>query len=125
MTNIPPPINTPISQFDAVLQALLYDVGVKAAVIECTALMPWLGLPIISGLFTFLVSKVAGMIYTQLETFVAFRMIDFQTSAETQAYDDAKTQLLSAINSGDPNAITQAKTNFSTAAFKLIHFDGQ
>jgi hypothetical protein len=108
---------------DQLAQDLVYNAAVKAVTVEATAAAPWLGLPVVSTIFQYVLNWIAGKIYTVLSEWVEFKVIQLKTDAEKQAYDAAVAQLQAAQTSGDPNALEQAKTDFSDAFSKLIHFD--
>lgn len=120
----PTTTNQPVQFTDAVLHGLIFDVGVNALKIYAKAQVPILGAPPLSWIFDWLVDWITGMLYVQLERFVSFAIIDFQTQSEKNSYMDAVQALSAAHKSGDLNAIEKAKEDFKTKLGNLIHYDG-
>lgn len=121
---MPDIVNPPVEAVDVVLKALIYGVGVEAATSSAMKAIPFLALPIISTLFKYFVGKIGGMIYGALDKVVAFQIINFQTQAQTDAYNGAVTALKKAQASGDTNALDVAKDDFRKKLAALIHIDG-
>lgn len=124
MTDSPVPTNPITDVVDKLIQGIVFGMGVNAAIISAVAAMPWLGLPIISTLFSYAVNKVATMIYSVIEPQVAFQIINFQTDAEKTAYDNAVAALTSAHLKGDPTSVQQATIDFKKKLASLVRFDG-
>lgn len=123
-TPIPVPVNPTVQATDQVIQFLLYTIGVNSAVASIITGNPWLGLPVVKQIFTFFVSKIADVIYKQLDLFVDFSIVDFQTAEQASHYLTAVNQLQAAIQSGSQNDIQAAKVNFNNAADAVIRFNG-
>lgn len=97
------------------------EVAVQAAIV---ADVPFLGLPVISQIFGWLLGLVEGYFYTEAANAVTKLIIDLQTDSEVTATQTAYTAAQAAIASGDANAIQAASTNLDSAFASLIHSDG-
>ncbi len=124
MSTVPVPTNPTIGTVDQIIQGLIFDVGVRAAIAYATAQLPFLSFPIIKQLFAWAVGKLASAIYVQLENQIAFSVINFQTDKQKNDYMDAIAALMIATNSGDKNAIDKATTDVRSTLGSLIHFNG-
>lgn len=121
---MPSTTNPALQTADSIIKFIIFDVVVNAAVAAAQAEVPFLALPIVRNLFSFLVGKVAGLIYTELETNVSFAIIDHQTQAEAAEYEKSKAALYAAHLKGEQDAIEKAKADFRASLGKLIHYDG-
>lgn len=115
--------NPIVQDVEKVIQALLYDLGVKMVMTYLIAQVPFLGYPLIRQIVTWVVTYVAGILYKYLDQFVVFSIIDFQTQSQAQDYLASVNKLQSAITSGDANAIEKAKSDFKTKLNTLVKFD--
>ncbi len=125
MVNTPPPPTTnPAISVANDIENIVFGAAVAAASAILKLEVPFLALPGISGILDLALGYFSGLLQKQLATIVAFTIIDFQTDSENQAYQNAVNALVAAHTSGDPNAIAQARTNFSTTLGALVHWDG-
>jgi hypothetical protein len=124
MGSTPTTTNGAVQSVDDIIQSAIFDVALKALETYLYAQMPWLAYPIIKQVFGALLNWIAGYIYNYLTQVANFTVIDLQTDQEKASYDAAVTQLQAAQSSGDPNAIQQAKNQFTSTLGNLIHFDG-
>jgi hypothetical protein len=85
---------------------------------------PWLKLPIINQIFTFIVKSLVGKIYAYFALGVTFAIIDVQASSEVSDYQKALAALKAAQASGDLNALNDALSKFNAAASAVTHWDG-
>lgn len=120
----PTPVNPIVKTVDEIIQAILYDLGVNAAVTYITTQVPFLGLPFFRQVTQIIVGKIAGILYKYLEQFLTFSIIDFQTHQQAQDYLKAVQALEVAQTSGDPNAINKAIADFKETMDSLVHFNG-
>lgn len=96
----------------------LFNVAVQAAIKAAQAEVPFLALPVIGTIFSFIVSRIADMLYVQIERDAAFLIIDTQVMHENKAYQDALGSLRIAQSPGDK---AKALTDVETALQSLIH----
>lgn len=68
---------------------LVFDVGLKAGMGALVLEFPFLGWPLISQAFTYVVLKIADAIYEPLSKFVKFSVIDARVDAERKAAEAA------------------------------------
>jgi hypothetical protein len=122
--DVPETQNPTLSVVDSVLHGLMYDVAIQAAITYAKAQFPFLGLPVISTLFGWVVNWIAGLVYVQLERFVSFSIIDTQVGQENSKYNQAVEDLKKAHQGGDLVQIDQAKKEARDALAQLIHYGG-
>jgi hypothetical protein len=119
-----PGVNPAIQEADAILQGLLYNVAVTAAVAALDTQFPWMTLPLVDNLVHEIVHIAAEQIYKELSKFVAFTIIDSQIAGEKGDYGKAENEFKTAHASGDQAAIDKAIADLKAAADRLIHSDG-
>lgn len=78
---------------EKIIKHLIFDVAVKAAVASAISAAPLLGVPVIRPIFTFIVERVANLVYTELSRFVVFSIIDLKNETDLKNYQDAVKQL--------------------------------
>lgn len=105
-----------VARAKTVLQTLL-QTGIVAA---GSALFPFLGLPIVNQIFSFMVGKISEYMVNKGE-FQAFAyMIDERVSVQTKEFFDSALVLETAKKSGDKNAIKLAESDLIRAADKFF-----
>jgi len=116
------PENKAIQTADAIMRTIIRDVAAQGAIKIAQAEVPFLALPIISGIFSFFVGRVADWIYKSLENFVAFKIIDNQVGSQVDEYKKAIESLHAsiAINQG----VQDASEKYKAALKNLIHYNG-
>jgi hypothetical protein len=104
------------------VKSLIFDVVLGAAVNSITAAVPFLSLPVIKPLFVFVVTKIAGAIYNELERYVSFTLIDIRTNEEKRQYLAAVGELKVVHESptATPEEIELAKQKFKNTLRDLI-----
>lgn len=107
-----------------ILNGLIEGAGVDALKVALTAEFPWLGLPFVKQLFSFILDKVAAAIYKQAAFIATKIVIDMQVKQEVGGVNNAFDNLTMAVASGDQIAIDKASANLSTMYGNLIHYDG-
>lgn len=109
---------------DRIVHGVIFDVALRAAETYIFAQLPWLNFPGLKQLAQFLLNKVAEVLYDQLATFVAFRVIEIQAGHEKDAYNEAIANLRLAVHplKGPPDveAIRLAKEEVRNRLRTLI-----
>lgn len=119
-----PEDNQTANAADTVIQRLIFDVALQAAMAAAIADSPWLGLPVIKQLLSSLLQVVAGYIYKALAVHVSFAIINAQTLAEQKDFEASTSALAEAFKKGDDNEIQVATDNVKRALRSLIGWDG-
>jgi ABC-type branched-subunit amino acid transport system permease subunit len=78
---------------ERIIKHLIFDVAVKAAVASAITAAPLLGVPVIRTIFTFMVEKIATLVYKELSRFVVFSIIDLKNEADLKSYQEAVSNL--------------------------------
>lgn len=107
-----------------IIHAAVYDVALRGAKLAAYAEAPWLKAPIISQIFEYLLGKFADWVYTSLDNAVAFSIIDIETQAQREAYEDAVHELKATLQpltgAPDAEAIAKAEEEFRKRLSDLI-----
>lgn len=108
---------------DQIIQAAIYNVAVPAAKAAAVAEAPWLGAPVLSQVFDYLLGKFADWIYKALDQAVVFSIIDLQTEAQRKAYDEAVAALKAVVNqpTATPQDIEKARQDLEKKLADLIN----
>lgn len=123
MGTTPTTVNNTANDINSVLKTVV-DLGLNTAKAAAITAEPWLGLPVISEVFSFFMGKISGYISDALIDYATFTTIDIQTGSELSAFNAAATNLKAAQSQGDPNAISTAQDAFKRTLASLVHFDG-
>lgn len=123
MADTPTTTNTAATLGATVLGGL-FSAAVDSAQAAITVDVPFLGLPGFKQLLGLALGYVAGKMQKPLAALVVDGTISVQIAEEKSGANSATSALLTAQQSGDPNAVTQAQTNFENAFANLGHFDG-
>lgn len=123
MGDTPTTINKPAETVNAVLKVVV-DTGINAARVAAISAEPWLGLPVISQLFSFFLGKLESYLYKTMADYATFTVIDLQTGSELQDFNNAAATLKLAQSQGDLSAITKARNDFKASLGKLVRWDG-
>ncbi len=99
---------------------VMFD-GAKGAAIVAA---PWLGWPIVSQVFSYVLGLANNYVYMFLAMKGTFLIIAFQTAEERDAAIASRDKLASAIVGGDVNAIIEASKKFDADFDRLIHWNG-
>lgn len=107
-----------------IIHAAVFDVAVKGARMAAVAEAPWLAYPVISQIFDFLLNHFAEWVFTALDNAVAFSIIDIETEAQREAYEEAVSVLRTTLNPltgvPDADAIAKAEAEFKKRLGDLI-----
>jgi hypothetical protein len=122
--NNPFPENSAGNTADQIINAVVFDFAVNAAIASLDAQFPILAAPFICSVVRMIISGVGKHIANALSQFVTFQIIDFQIAGQKDAYHKAEAELRQAHLSGDPVAIEKARSDFSSALSRIIHYDG-
>jgi len=107
---------------DRKVRDLIFDVVLAAAVQGISAAIPFLRLPVISSIFSFIVTKVAGVLYEEMSRYVVFSLIDIRVGGERDTYKAAIVELkrVTAAPAASPEEINEAKQEFKRRLSALI-----
>lgn len=78
------------------IEGILFDLIVKAIIAKAVAKLPFLALPILNPIFSFVVTKIASELFKELSKRISFEIIHFKTQAERKAYEQALVALRNA-----------------------------
>jgi len=109
-------------EVQAALKKLVFEVIVNLALKQLFLALPFLAIPGLSQIVTFLLSKVAWLIYDQLEQSAEFVLIDFKTNKEKEQYQKAVDELKKALEGQNAEQTDQAKAEFKKRLHDLIKF---
>ncbi len=116
--------NKTASIVNQILKGLIEGSGEDLIIALAIGEQPWLGLPFIKQIFTYIVGIVGKYIYIQAAHVATAIVIDIQTAGEASATNDAYQNLQVAILSGDETAINKASGDLDEAYANLVNFDG-
>ena len=119
----PPIVNKAATIGDDIISGAS-SAGAQAIIILATADVPWLGLPVIKNLFSYIVGWICTYVSRSIQAGVTFAIIDAQVSSEHSDLSAAMDNLLAAEKSGDLNAIQKAIDQYATAHKALVASDG-
>lgn len=117
------PTNPIVDKVDRIIQGIIYDLAVTAAVAYITSQVPFLKMPFFHGLTKWAVGQIADILYKYLEQFVAFQIIDFQTEKHAEEYLLAVNKLLTAESKGDEVEVQKAISEIKVSLKRLVRFD--
>lgn len=95
-----------------VIQTLLQTGMIAAG----SALFPFLNLPVIKQVFSYMAGKIAAFMVERGEFGAFSYMIDERIDAQTKQFFDKAMALNLAIKSGDPNVVKQAEIELIRAS---------
>lgn len=101
----------------------IYDVAIEAVIQYSLATSPWLNLPVVRFLFTFIVTRVAGLIYDRIETGTELIIIGVKVENQSKQYKDAVAEFQQALESKKPEEVSVAKQNLKDALRDLININ--
>lgn len=78
---------------ESIIKTLIFEVAVKAAVASAISALPILGVTPLRQIFTFIVEKVATLVYKELSRFVVFSIIDIKNERDLKEYQEAVNNL--------------------------------
>lgn len=119
-----PTTSNPTVSIAGQINSVIFEAVVVSVETYAEAQIPLLAAPVLKQIFEFIVEKIAGLLEEQLQTFVAFTIIDLGEASKNQAYKQAVSDLQIALHKGDPNGITQAKASFKDTFSTLVHWSG-
>lgn len=107
---------------DKQIRDLIFNVVLAAAIQGISAAIPFLKLPVISTVFSFIVTKVAEAIYVELSRYVVFSLIDMRVGEERDKYKAAVVELKETTSKpgATPEEINAAKQEFERRLRALI-----
>lgn len=82
-----------MDSLNGIVRSLIFDVVVKNVIKKIIAAVPFLALPGIGCLVSFVVNKIAGAMFDELSLMIEFKMIDKQVGEQKDAYDKAVNDL--------------------------------
>lgn len=107
---------------DKVVKDLVLEIAVKAALKRLFIAVPWLGIPVVSQIVSYIAMKLAEFLYDELAMAISFAVIDFKTEKQAEAHKEASQELKSALESQDEVKINEAKQKFKDSLRDLIQF---
>jgi len=78
---------------ESIIKTIIFEVAVKAAVASAITALPILGVIPLRQIFTFIVEKIANIVYKELSRFVVFSIIDFENEKDLKEYQEAVINL--------------------------------
>lgn len=91
--NLEAPKNTLITIINETMDQLILGVGEKVVIAQLTALHPWLGLPVISTIFSVCVFSAANALNSGLKNNIDIIVIRYQNDARKKEYENAIEKL--------------------------------
>jgi len=106
------------------VKALIFDVIIRGAIVRLVASVPFLALPVINQIVVFIVMRVAGIIYTELDYHVALTLINIRGKLQTKRYTKAVAQLKAVIKNemATPEELENAKEEFKTTLRSFVKY---
>jgi hypothetical protein len=92
-TKLEAPVNKLVSIINSTVDQLILGVGEKVVISQLTAISPWLGLPVISTIFSIFVSTLAKALDNGLKINIDILVIRFQNDARKKDYENTIEQL--------------------------------
>lgn len=83
------------------IKKLYFEVVVEAAIASSIAALPFLGVPVIKQIYTFLVKHFAGNLFEEGEVYGLFYDIDSEVDEETTEYQEATDTLRTELERDD------------------------
>lgn len=100
---------------------LVFDFFLKQAILQVVVAVPFLGLPVVNQIFTWVVGLVANQLFVVLDQFIVFSAIDFEIESQNTAYKAALANLKKAQQGGaDAKELEKADAEFDAALGRLI-----
>ena len=118
-----PGIGGEASTVEDAIKRLTYNVAVKAIIDIALSRFPWLGFPIISNVFQFIVGQVADKLYFELSNVIVFQVIQFTNDAHNAAYQASLVEVKNTQISGDAEAHAKAIAKYQETLRNLIRFN--
>lgn len=103
-----------------IIKSLVWDVVLRAAIESLLVAVPFLNLPVVRQLVTYFLTKFGDFVYSQLDRYVAFTVIDLQTEHQRQEYEAAVKRLAAST----PEQLDLAKEQFKKTLHELIKLNG-
>ena len=123
MSNTPTTTNTTEIAADTIITNANSAI-VKVLQVMITADIPFLGWPVVSTVFGYVLGWFDGYLIKAEQTGLTFTINAADTASENTAMSTAIAALAAAQKSGDPNAIQAATKQFLAAQSALANDDG-
>lgn len=101
---------------DKRVRDLIFETVMAAVIQGVSAAIPFFRLPVVSTIFSFVVMKIATLIYEELSRYAVFSLIDLQVAKEKDAYLAAVIKLKQA----KPEEVQNAEEDFKRTLSRLI-----
>jgi hypothetical protein len=100
-------------------------VAAQAIWAEVLVAVPWLTLPIIGPIVSWIYFKLVSFLNVNSIKFANWFILGYQVAAQKQVYDTAVSKLQAALANaqGDPSGLQQASSDFDNALAGLVHSD--
>lgn len=109
---------------DKIIRAVVYDVALSAAETNLIAAAPWLGAPVARQILHFTLTKVADLLFTEMDRMAVFQIINLETDQQKNDYLTAVRALHDTVNpsTGSPTVddIVKAKEEFKKRLSDLV-----
>ncbi len=102
-----------------ILKKLVLETVMTLVKDRLVAAIPFLGMPIVSWIVSFLLSKFGGLIVDELGRVISFAQIDAQANAQNEAYKQEVQNLKAAVEAQDDAQIEKAKAAFKARLREL------
>lgn len=106
-----------------IIKSLVWDVVLGAAIDALFVAVPFLNLPVLRQLIRYMLTTFGDYVYKQLDRYVAFTVIDFQTEHQRAEYEKAVAALSTANSGGTPEELERAKEEFKKSLSALIRLN--
>lgn len=107
---------------DKQVRDLIFQTVLAAAIQAIEAAIPFFRLPVISTIFSFVVTKIATVLYEELSKSVAFALIDMRVGRERDEYKAAVAEIkqVAASPTATPEERNAAEEKFKRTLGALI-----
>ena len=119
-----PLVNAQAAAVNKIIERLIFDVAVRTARAAAIAEAPWLGLPVISQVFDYLLNLFGKFIYEALARQATFTVIDSQVGKSLTEYETAVSGLNQAVAAGSAEDVDKAQLATKAALINLVRWDG-
>lgn len=108
------------------LDSVVLGLGLKAAIEASVAAAPFLGLPVIKQLYTYLATELVSFVFKKLTAIGYNFVVDIKVGAERASFDEArdalKEELLKPEEAQDAEELRKLNEEFNRRARDLIRF---
>lgn len=120
---LPAPTNWFVKTVNAILDALILNLGVKAAYAAAVAAVPWLGSPFIGYILNLVIEHFAAVFDTKLKEFADEVIIKAQNEGRKVEFDENISKFKEIINHPEATNAERAKAvqDARDAAYRIIN----